>query len=168
MLLLPSLDSRTFDQLVDEARRQIPLLAPEWTDHNASDPGITVVELLAWVTETVLYRFDRIPPELRRAFLRLLGFSPAPAQVAGSVVALSLAVPGPVQPLPAGLQLFDGDSPLIFETRHPVNVSPARLATLLTVTAGGRTVELTQFPSVASFVAVRPQSRIRGGVLPRL
>src|SRR4051794_20615843 len=40
MLLLPSLDSRSWGQLVDEARRQIPYLAPHWTDHNASDPGI--------------------------------------------------------------------------------------------------------------------------------
>ena len=38
----PTLDNRSFDQLVAEGRSQIPRLAPQWTDHNASDAGITL------------------------------------------------------------------------------------------------------------------------------
>ena len=71
----PSLDNRSFDQLVAEGRGQIPRLSPQWTDHNASDPGITLVELAAWLTEQNIYRFDRPSDEARRAFARLVGHS---------------------------------------------------------------------------------------------
>jgi hypothetical protein len=54
-LPVPNLDDRTFDRLVDEARRRIPVYAPEWTDHNVHDPGITFLELFAWLTEMQLY-----------------------------------------------------------------------------------------------------------------
>ena len=59
-LPIPILDDRTFEQLVQEAIRRIPVYAPEWTDHNASDPGITLIELFAWLTEMQLYSLDRI------------------------------------------------------------------------------------------------------------
>ena len=50
---LPNLDDHTYAELVDEARASIPVLYPAWTDHNPSDPGMTLVELLAWLAETV-------------------------------------------------------------------------------------------------------------------
>jgi hypothetical protein len=71
-LPIPVLDDRRFDDLVSEARALIPMLAPAWTNHNASDPGITVVELLAYLVETLIYRLDRVTPELICAFLNLL------------------------------------------------------------------------------------------------
>lgn len=69
---VPILDDRTFDDLVEEALSRIPALAPEWTDHNESDPGITLIELFAWLTEQLLYRVDRIPAANEEVFLRLL------------------------------------------------------------------------------------------------
>ena len=69
---LPSLDDRRFADLVDEGRRLIPGLAPSWTDHNPSDPGITLIELFAFVSEMLMYRADRVSDANKRAFVRLL------------------------------------------------------------------------------------------------
>jgi hypothetical protein len=71
-LTLPQLDDRTWKDLVEEARALIPSLTQEWTDFNASDPGITLVELFAYLTETLLYRVDRVSEPNRRAFLKLI------------------------------------------------------------------------------------------------
>jgi hypothetical protein len=71
-LPLPNLDDRTYADLVEEARALIPALAPEWTNHNASDPGITLVELFAWLTEMLIYRTNQVPPANVVTFLRLL------------------------------------------------------------------------------------------------
>jgi predicted phage baseplate assembly protein len=72
-LPLPRLDDRTYADLVEEARRLIPSFDPSWTDHNPSDPGITLIELFAWLTEMLLYRMDRVPEAHVRTFLKLLG-----------------------------------------------------------------------------------------------
>jgi hypothetical protein len=72
MLKLPTLDDLRHADLMAEARALLPSLAPTWTDHNPSDPGIMLVELLAWLTEMVLYRVDQVPESSTWAFLRLL------------------------------------------------------------------------------------------------
>lgn len=95
-LPIPRLDDRTYADLVADAVAQIPSLAPEWTNHNASDPGITLLELLAWRVEMLLYRTDQVPPEHVRAFLRLLNGPdvypppgrPLERQIADTVLAL--------------------------------------------------------------------------------
>ncbi|MBZ0303571.1 MAG: hypothetical protein K8J31_27780 [Anaerolineae bacterium] len=69
---VPSLDDRTFDDLVEEARALIPLYAPEWTNHNPSDPGITLIELFAWLAEMLIYRADQVTDEHYKVFLKLL------------------------------------------------------------------------------------------------
>src|SRR5262249_7888130 len=76
---LPVLDDRTFADFAGDARALIPSLSPGWTDHNPSDPGIALVELLAWLAEIVLYRIDRVPERSYRTFLDLLrGPPPTP------------------------------------------------------------------------------------------
>lgn len=82
---LPSsnLDDRTFADLVDECMLRIPRYCPEWTDHNLSDPGITLIELFAWLTDQMLLRFNQVPRKNYVAFLELLGIRlqpPKPAQ----------------------------------------------------------------------------------------
>ncbi|MCP9835703.1 MULTISPECIES: hypothetical protein [unclassified Cyanobium] len=74
---LPNLDDRTFEELVAAAKRLIPAHAPSWTDHNPSDPGITLVELFAYLTEMQLYRANRISEPALEAFVRLLRGDPA-------------------------------------------------------------------------------------------
>ena len=69
---LPNLDDRTWQQLVAEARTLLPAYAPAWTNFNPSDPGITLIELLAWFTEHMLYRANRLGDEHTLLFLRLL------------------------------------------------------------------------------------------------
>lgn len=78
---LPNLDDKTFADLVDEARASIPTHHPGWTDHNASDPGIALIEMFAWLTEMVLYRTNHISEATQRTFLKLLtGAAPPPEQ----------------------------------------------------------------------------------------
>jgi hypothetical protein len=71
-LPLPNLDDRRFEDLMEELRTHIPGYAPGWTDHNPSDPGITFMEMLAWLGEMLLYRLNRIPPEIHKKFLLLI------------------------------------------------------------------------------------------------
>ena len=71
-LPLPNLDDRRYADLLQEAQDLIPSLYPKWTDHNPSDPGITLIEMLAWLTEMVIYRVNRVPEANSRTFLQLL------------------------------------------------------------------------------------------------
>jgi hypothetical protein len=72
-LPIPSLDDRTFDQLVDEAKALIPKHFPTWTDHNFSDPGITFLDLFAFLIENAIYQINRVPDRSREHFASLLG-----------------------------------------------------------------------------------------------
>ena len=67
------LDDRRFQDLVSEARTRISRACPGWTEHNVSDPGITLIELFAWMTEMTIYRLNRVPDKLHVALLDLLG-----------------------------------------------------------------------------------------------
>ncbi len=71
-LTLPDLDDRRYADLVEEARTLIPGYAPEWTNHNPSDPGITLIELFAWLSEMLIYRLNRVSDDNLRTFLKLL------------------------------------------------------------------------------------------------
>lgn len=75
-LPLPNLDDRNYAQLVEEAIAQIPMEYPEWTDHNPSDTGIVLIEMLAWLTEMVLYRVNQVPDQNIASFLSLLKGEP--------------------------------------------------------------------------------------------
>jgi hypothetical protein len=74
---LPNLDNRTHADLVAEARASIHSLCKDWTDHNPSDPGITLIELFAWLTEMILYRTNRVTDQGYEVFLRILRSDPA-------------------------------------------------------------------------------------------
>ena len=71
-LQLPNLDDRRYADLVEEARGLIPTYAPEWTNHNPSDPGITLVELFAFLSEMLIYRLNRVTSANVLSFLKLL------------------------------------------------------------------------------------------------
>ncbi|MBT1090322.1 putative baseplate assembly protein [Streptomyces sp. Tu102] len=129
MLSLPQLDDRRWSDLVEEARALIPVYAPEWTDHNASDPGITFAELLAWVTEMDVFRLDQIPERHRRAFLALSGVVPAPPRPARTVVEVALgAGAGPVT-LPTSTQFTDGAAVRV-RTLRPLHAAATALVAL--------------------------------------
>ena len=79
-LISPILDNRSYEQLREELLRRIPVYTPEWTDHNETDPGIALLELFAYLGESLLYRFNQIPDTTKIEFLRLLGVRPRPAR----------------------------------------------------------------------------------------
>ena len=98
-IIPPRLDDRAFDDLRAELIRRIPIHAPEWTDHNASDPGIALLELFAALGDNLLYRLNRVPEAARLEFLRLLAIAPEPARPASAMVRLD-AQRGPFAPVP--------------------------------------------------------------------
>jgi len=103
-LELPVLDDRNFEQLLAEAKRRIPAHTPEWTNYNVeSDPGITLVEVFAFLTDNLLYRANRIPERNRLKFLQLLGIPLQPAAAAEGIITIQNER-GPV----ADLQLEEG------------------------------------------------------------
>ena len=88
-LQLPNLDDRDFEQLLEEAKRRIPVYTPEWTNFDIdSDPGITLVQLFAFLTESLLFRANRIPERDRLKFLQLLGVPLQKAAAAKGVIVI--------------------------------------------------------------------------------
>lgn len=122
-LALPDLDNRRYADLRDEALARIPVHNPEWTNFNESDPGVTLVELFAFLTETLLYRANQIPERNRRKFLQLLGIGLRPASAARGIVVFTNER-GPAEPIliPAGTELRAGAVP--FRTAQGLEVLP--------------------------------------------
>jgi predicted phage baseplate assembly protein len=69
----PNLDDRRFQDLVDEGKRLVQRKCPEWSDHNVSDPGVTIIEVFAWMTDQLIHRLNQVPDRLYVKFLELLG-----------------------------------------------------------------------------------------------
>jgi len=87
-IVIPTLDNRRYQDLLDEALARIPVHNPEWTNFNKSDPGVTLIEVFAFMTETLLYRSNQIPERNRRKFLQLLGVPLLPASSARGLVTI--------------------------------------------------------------------------------
>jgi len=133
-LTLPPADNRSFASLMADVRARLPRLAPGWTDHNAHDPGITLLELFAHLTEIDLYRLGRVTAAQRRGFLRWFGLEPGGPTVAETVVALSIPAtpepgPGPVR-VEADRELAASAGDVVFSTTAAVTVLPAGIAGL--------------------------------------
>ena len=77
---LPDLDDRSYAELTAEAQSLLPSLCPDWTNYNPSDPGITLVELLAWLTEMLLFQVNQVPPASTDKFLQLLNPQAGPGR----------------------------------------------------------------------------------------
>lgn len=149
---LPPADERTFASLVAEARSRIPRLAPGWTDHNAHDPGITLIELFAHLTELDLYRLGRVTVAERRAFLRWLGVESNGPTVAETVVALARpANEGTPMSLPGDSELTSAPPHRVFTTNDPLTVQPGGIARIFTgerrIYEGDRPVVSALFPA---------------------
>ena len=88
-LKIPKIDDRNYQQIVNEALVRIPVHNPEWTNFNDSDPGITLIQLFAFMSESLLYRSNLIPERNRIKFLKLLGVPVQPASAAKGIVTFS-------------------------------------------------------------------------------
>lgn len=78
----PNLDTRKFQEIVDDVKRQIGLRCPEWTDHNVSDPGVTLLELFAYMTEMALFRLNQVPEKNYIKYLEMIGIELEPPESA--------------------------------------------------------------------------------------
>ncbi|MFN8529059.1 MAG: putative baseplate assembly protein [Anaerolineae bacterium] len=136
----PRLDDRAFADIVEEARRRIALYCPEWTDHNLSDPGITLIELFAWMTDIVLYRLNRVPDKHFIKFMELIGMRLAEAEPARVPVTFWLTTPQPnVMTIPGGTEVStlrtDVEAPIVFTTDAPGDILVPELNYVMTSAA---------------------------------
>ncbi|OLF09766.1 putative baseplate assembly protein [Actinophytocola xinjiangensis] len=138
----PNLDDRRFQQLVDEAKRYVQQSCPEWTDHNVSDPGVTLIETFAHMVDQLVYRLNRVPEKNYLAFLDLLGVRLFPPNAARSAVTFLLSAPQQetVQ-VPTGTEVAteaaDNAEPVVFATTEALPIVPCSLSWLVTATAAG-------------------------------
>ncbi len=135
MLPQITLDDVRFQELVSEARTRIVRHSPEWTEHNVSDPGITLIELFAWFTEILVYRIDRIPERLQFGLLELVGVRPAAPQRAEVTVRFLLSEPGSGATVPLGTEVASartaGSDAVVFQTTAELVIEPGEVAATL-------------------------------------
>lgn len=139
----PNLDDRSFQDILDEARRRIPQYCPEWTDHNLSDPGITLLELFAWMTDLLLYRLNRVPDKNYIKFLDLLGLRLEPARAAGVDLTFRLTAPQPEDiVIPAGTAVgtvrTEADLSVSFATDRDLAIRVPQVTHILACREGTR------------------------------
>jgi len=129
----PNLDDRRFQDLVDEAKRFVQQRCPEWTDHNVSDPGVTMIELFASMVDQLLYRLNRVPERNYVKFLELIGvrlMAPTSAQ-ADVTFWLTAPQPAPVR-IPVGTQVAtrrtESDEAIGFTVTEDLDIVPSSLS----------------------------------------
>lgn len=149
--LAPNLFQRRFQDLMEIGRARLPSLAPGWTDYNAHDPGITLMELLAWVAEGQLYSLSRLRRDERRAYAALLGLTPTGTQAATGLIWPDRLDPNSpaatfktsiVIPDHSVINVMDAENPT-FRPSHPLLWAPGRIEKLETRNANGQTIDHT-------------------------
>jgi len=144
-LPVPNLDDRRFQDLVDDAKRLVQQKCPEWTDHNVSDPGVTLIETFAWMTDQVLYRLNRVPDRNYVKFLELIGVRLFPPTAARAAITFWLAGPQPATVhIRPGTQVAtlrtDTDEAIAFTTVGDLPIVPTSLSYLASSLAGEKEV----------------------------
>ncbi|MBN2545149.1 MAG: baseplate J/gp47 family protein [Spirochaetes bacterium] len=156
MIPSPNLDDRTFQDIVDEAKRLIPHYCPEWTNHNPTDPGIALIELFAWMTELLIYRLNKVPEKNYLAFLDLIGLSLTPPRAAKTLLTFTPAA-GCTKEIfvKKGTQFSTEDGgdkmPLVFETANDLIINDNRLAAFFSILDGRITDNLELLDQKKSF-----------------
>src|SRR5690349_4568334 len=145
MLPSPNLDDRRFQDLVDDAKRLVANYCPEWTDHNVSDPGVTLIESFAFMVDQLFYRLNRVPDRLYVAFLELLGVTLHPPTAASAELLMWLSAPQPdAVVIPAGTEAStrrtEEEEAVVFTTTRELTIPPRRLAHVMAQANGGAPV----------------------------
>ncbi len=140
-LPVPNLDDRRFQDLVDEAKRLVQQRCPEWTDHNVSDPGVTLIETFAWMTDQLIYRLNRVPDRNYVKFLDLIGVTLFPPTAARTDVTFWLTGPqADVVKIPPATQVAtvrtESDEAIVFATIEELPVIPAKLTEIGSMSKG--------------------------------
>src|SRR6185369_611088 len=120
---IPTLDDRRYQALLDEALARIPVHTPEWTNFNKSDPGVTLIEIFAFLTENLLYRSNQIPERNRRTILKSLGIGLQPASSARGLVTF-LNDRGPLETVTIDGELEVRAGQVPFRTTQGLDVLP--------------------------------------------
>lgn len=126
----PKLDDRDFQSLVTEARARIAQRCPEWTEHNVSDPGITLIEQFAFMTEQLIYRVNRIPERLHVALLELLDIELAAPEASKALVRFRLTEPArrpltlPAHFTEVASAATGGEEPVVFHLDEDFTIEP--------------------------------------------
>lgn len=139
----PKLDDRDFNALFAELKKLIPRYSPEWTDHNDSDPGITLLQLFAYLGDLMIYRLNQVPDKNYVEFLRLIGVQLQPAAAASTLLTFTLAEGADTAYIPAGTQVQGdggGEDPLVFETQADLLATESALKRIATGPAGSLTL----------------------------
>ncbi|ELP67032.1 putative baseplate assembly protein [Streptomyces turgidiscabies] len=156
----PNLDDRRFQQFVDDAKRYIQQRAPEWTDHNVSDPGVTLVETVAHMADQIVYRLNRVPEKNHLAFLDLVGITLFPPSAARTDVTFWLSAPQEETVLlPPGTEAAtlrtESEEAVVFATERELALVPCELQHLVVQNDGApvadRTADLTEGKDVLCF-----------------
>jgi len=160
----PNLDDRRFQDLVDDAKRMVMRRCPEWTDHNVSDPGVTLIETFAFMTDQLLFRLNQVPDRLYVKFLELIGLRLIPATPAQVDVTFWLSAPAVASVgIPMGTTVAtlrtEVDESIAFSTGEDLQIIPCSLHKLYTQTVADegpqdRTDELKMGQSFQAFTAV--------------
>jgi predicted phage baseplate assembly protein len=134
---IPVIDNRQYDDIVAEARTRIERYTPEWTDVNDNEPGMTLVQIFAWMTELLIYRLGQVPELNYLKFLELIGIelnpaAPATAEITFPVVP-TISAPYVIVPLHTQVsgQSSDGTTPVVFETERALYALTAALTAVL-------------------------------------
>lgn len=119
----PSLDNRDYAEILRDALARIPVHNPDWTNFNDSDPGMTLLQLFAFMAESILYRANQIPERNRYKFLELMGVKLRPATAAKGLITIQNDR-GPIarESLEPGLEVRAGD--VRFRTTQGLEVLP--------------------------------------------
>ena len=164
-LPVPNLDDRRFQDLVDDAKRLVQQRCPEWTDHNVSDPGVTLIELFAWMTDQLLYRVNRVPDRHYVKFLELIGIRLFPPSAARGEVTFWLSGPQPdAIRIPGGTQAAtirtETDDAIVFTTLDDLPIVPVSVVAAFTSVDGAKHVDrTTEALNARDFLAFESQPK---------
>lgn len=139
---IPELDDKTYDDLFEEAQNRLPAYADQWSDYNPADPGITILELLAYLSDTHMYQLDQVTDEHREKYLKLMGQTPTAPDPAETKLSLSLPDRAHSATVPEGTKLTvvdESDTLTIFETTDEVVLTDASIEKVITIHGEGRT-----------------------------
>ncbi|AFZ01388.1 putative baseplate assembly protein [Calothrix sp. PCC 6303] len=131
------LDDRTFKDLVEECILRIPRYCPEWTNYNPGDPGITMVELFAWLTDQMLLRFNQVPRRNFVVFLEMLGIRLLAAAPAKTELTFYLSATLPkTYEIPPGTEVAtlrtETVEAVVFSTDEPLLIGKPKICHFLT------------------------------------
>lgn len=141
-LPVPNLDDRRFQDLVDDAKRLVQLRCPEWTDHNVSDPGVTLIETFAFMTDQLLYRLNQVPDRVYLKFLDLIGLRMLPPTPARVPVTFWLSAPATTElTIPVGTRVgtprTDASESTVFATGNDLSIVPCSLQRIRSTAPAG-------------------------------